>query len=95
MSFLVEGVLDDHTLSATLATAKGAFAQAIEWHDSGFSNVTISCELKSYSIVSFALAMASLEIANVVDHAADATTIAIPAQDSAAWLAENDPEQAS
>jgi hypothetical protein len=75
MSFLVEGFLDDHTLSATIATAKEAFAQAIAWHDSGrFSNVTISDGLKSYSIVSFALAMAHLEIAKTGNDAADATT---------------------
>ena len=43
MSFLLEGFLDDHTLSATFAAARDAFAKAIEWHDSGqFSNVTIS-----------------------------------------------------
>ena len=59
MSFLVEGFLDDHTLSVTTATAKEAFAKAIEWHDSGrFSNVTISDGTDTHSIVSFPLAMA-------------------------------------
>ena len=75
MPFLVEGFLDDHTLSATFSTARDAFAKAIEWHDSGrFSNVTISDGLKSYSIVSFALAMAHLEIAKTGDDAANTTT---------------------
>ena len=75
MSFLVEGFLDDHTLSAAIATAREAFAKAIEWHDSGrFSNVTISYDANTYSIVSFALAMASLEIAKTGNDAANATT---------------------
>lgn len=75
MTFLVEGFLDDHTLSATFAMARDAFAKTIEWHDSGrFSNVTISHESNSYSIVSFALAMASLEIAKTGSDAANATT---------------------
>ena len=74
MSFLVEGFLDDHTLSVTTATAKEAFAKAIEWHTSGrFSNVTISDGTDTHSIVSFPLAMARLEIAKTVNDAADAT----------------------
>lgn len=74
MSFLVEGFLDDHSLSATIATAREAFAKAIEWHNSGrFSNVTISDGTDTHSIVSFPLAMARLEIAKTVNDA-DATT---------------------
>jgi len=43
MSFLVEGFLDDHSLSATIATAREAFAKAIEWRDTGrFRTVTIN-----------------------------------------------------
>jgi hypothetical protein len=75
MSFLVEGYLDDHTLSVITATAKEAFAKAIEWHTSGrFSNVTISDGTDTHSIVSFPLAMARLEIAKTVNDAADAAT---------------------
>ena len=60
----MEGFLDDHSLSATIASAREAFAKAIEWHDTGrFRNVTINDDSKSYSIVAFALAMAHLEIA--------------------------------
>lgn len=74
MSFLVQGFLDDHTLSATTATAKEAFAKAIEWHTSGrFSNVTISDGNETHSIVSFPLAMARVEIAKTVTNAADST----------------------
>ena len=74
MSFLVKGFLDDHSLSTTIATAKEAFAKAIEWHDTGrFSNVTISDDSKSYSIVAFALAMAHLEIAKTGNDAGDAS----------------------
>jgi hypothetical protein len=74
MSFLVEGFLDDHSLSATIATAREAFAKAIEWHDTGrFRNVTINDDSKSYSIVAFALAMAHLEIAKTGNDAGDAT----------------------
>ena len=70
MSFLVEGFLDDHTLSATFATTRDAFAKAIEGHDSGrFSNVTISDGTVTHSIVSFPLAMARLEIAKIVNDA--------------------------
>jgi hypothetical protein len=71
----VEGFLDDHTLSATFATARDAFAKAIEWHDNDrFGNVTISDGTVTHSIVSFALAMASLDIAKTGSDAANATT---------------------
>ena len=74
MSFLVQGFLDDHTLSVTVPTARDAFAKAIEWHDGGrFSNVTISHGSVTYSIVAFALAMARLEIAKTANDAADVT----------------------
>ena len=32
MPFLVQGCIDDHTLAVTTATAKEAFAKAVEWH---------------------------------------------------------------
>jgi len=64
-----------------IATAREAFAKAIERHDTGrFRNVTISDDSKSYSIVAFALAMAHLEIAKTGD-AGDVTAEA-PARDA-------------
>jgi len=82
MSFSVKGFLDDHTLPATIPTAKEAFAKAAEWHDTGqFRNVTINDDSKSYSIVAFALAMAHLEIAKTGNDAGDVTAEA-PARDA-------------
>ena len=68
MPFLVQACLDDHTLAATAATAKEAFAKAVEWHATGrFAHVSISDSTKTYSIDAFALAMALLEIAKTVN----------------------------
>ena len=48
MPFLVQGCLDDHTLAVTTATAKEAFAKAVEWHETGRSTyVSISDSTKS------------------------------------------------
>jgi hypothetical protein len=64
MPFLVQGCLDDHTLAVTTATAKEAFAKAVEWQVTGrFNHVSISDSTKTYSIEAFALAMALLDIA--------------------------------
>jgi hypothetical protein len=35
MPFLVQACLDDHTLAVTTATAKEAFAKAVEWQVTG------------------------------------------------------------
>ena len=72
MPFLVQGSIDDHTLAVTTATAKEAFAKAIEWHvvDS-FTDVSIYDGIKVYSIDAFSLAMALLEIAKTVEAAAE------------------------
>ena len=68
MPFSVQACLDDHTLAVTAATAKEAFAKAIEWHKSGrFTSVSINDKTKSYSIDAFALAMALLDIAKTVN----------------------------
>ena len=72
MPFLVQACLDDHTLAVTAATAKEAFAKAVEWHEAGrFTHVSISDSTNTYSIDAFALAMALLEIAKTVDAPAE------------------------
>ena len=74
MSFLVRACLDDHTLAVTTATAKEAFAKAIEWRLAGrFDSVTISDGTNTYSIEAFSVAMALLEIAKTVNAAAETT----------------------
>ena len=75
MPFLVQACLDDHTLAVTTATAKEAFAKAVEWHVTGrFTHVSISDSTKTYSIDAFALAMALLEIAKTVNAPAEQKT---------------------
>jgi hypothetical protein len=74
MSFLVKACLDDRTLSVMTATAKKAFAKAIEWQLAGrFDSVTISKGTNTYSIEAFSVAMALLEIAKTVNAAAETT----------------------
>ena len=74
MPFVVQAKLDDHTLAAMTATAKEAFARAIEWHEFGrLTSVSIHDSTNSYSIDAFALAMALREIAETVDGAAKET----------------------
>ena len=74
MSFLVKACLDDRTLSVMTATAKKAFAKAIEWQLAGrFDRVTISDGTNTYSIEAFSVAMALLEIAKPVNAAAETT----------------------
>ena len=69
MPFLVQGCIDDHTVAVTTATAKEAFAKAIEWHVvDRFTDVSIYDGTKTtYSIDAFSLAMALLEIAKTVE----------------------------
>jgi hypothetical protein len=72
MPFSVQACLDDHTLSVTTATAKDAYAKAIDWQKTGrFNSVTIKDSTKIYSIAAFAVAMALLEIAKTVNAAAE------------------------
>jgi|SoiMethySBSTD1v2_1073268.scaffolds.fasta_scaffold2263528_1 hypothetical protein len=74
MSFLVKACLDDRTLSVMTATAKKAFAKAIEWQLAGrFDSVTIIKGTNTYSIEAFSVAMALLEIAKTVNAAAETT----------------------
>ena len=72
MPFVVQAHTDDHTLTVTTATAKEAFAKAVEWHVTGrFTHVSISDDIKTYSLDAFSLAMALLEIAKTVGAAAE------------------------
>jgi hypothetical protein len=72
MPFLVQATIDDHTLAVTTATAKEAFAKAVEWHVTGrFTDVSISDSTKTYPIEAFSLAMALLEIAKTVNATAE------------------------
>lgn len=68
MPFLVQGCIDDHTLAVTTATAKEAFAKAIEWHvTERLADVSIYDGVKIYSIEEFSSVMALREIANTVE----------------------------
>ena len=67
MPFFVQAYLDDHALTATAATAKDAFAKAIEWHVVGrLIDISISDGTRNYSITEFSV-MALAEIANTVE----------------------------
>ena len=70
MPFLVQGCIDGHTLAVTTATAKEAFAKAVEWHVTE-ADVSIYDGVKTYSIEQFSLVMALQEIANTVEAAAE------------------------
>jgi hypothetical protein len=68
--FLVQACLDDQAV--TTATAKEAFAKAVEWHETErFTYISISDSTKTYSIEAFALANALLEIAKTVNAPAE------------------------
>jgi hypothetical protein len=70
--FVVQACLDDHTLAVTTATAKEAFAKAVESHETGRSTyVSISDSTKTYSMEAFALANALLAIAKTVNTPAE------------------------
>ena len=72
MRFVVQAHTDDHTLTVTTATAKEAFAKAVEWHVTGrFTHVSITDNFKTYSLDAFSLAMVLLEIAKTVEAAAE------------------------
>jgi hypothetical protein len=72
MRFVVQAHTDDHTLTVTTATAKEAFAKAVEWHVTGrFTHVSITDNIKTYSLDAFSLAMVLLEIAKTVEAAAE------------------------
>jgi hypothetical protein len=72
MPFLVQGCIDDHKLAVTAATAKEAFAKAVEWRvTERFADVSIYDGAKIYSIEEFSSVMALQEIANTVEAAAE------------------------
>ena len=72
LPFSVTGYRADHPLTVAAETAKEAFAKAVEWHVvKGFTNISISDGIKSYSINAFASVMALQEIANTVEAADD------------------------
>jgi hypothetical protein len=72
MPFLVQGCIDDHTLAVTTATAKEAFAKAVEWQVAqGFTDILIYDGVTNYSIDAFSVAMALLEIAKTIEATAE------------------------
>jgi hypothetical protein len=72
MPFLVQASSDGEALAVTTATAKEAFAKAVEWQVvERWPHVTISDSIKTYSTDAFALAMALLEIAKTVNGASE------------------------
>ena len=61
MTFSVNGYVDDHLLTVTTETAQEAFAKAVEWQVAeGFSDITISDGVRSYSIDEFSSVLANL-----------------------------------
>jgi hypothetical protein len=72
MPYLVQGSIDDHTLAVTTATAKEAFAKAVEWQVAqGFTDISIYDGVTNYSIDAFSVAMALLEIAKTIEATAE------------------------
>jgi hypothetical protein len=72
MPFVVQAYIADLTLMANAETAKEAFAKAVEWHVAKrFRDVTISDGRKRFTIAEFSWTMASQEIANTVNAAAE------------------------
>ena len=72
MPFSVKAYHSDHPLTVTKETAKEAFAKAVEWHvTKGFRGISISDGQKRFTIAEFSWTMASQEIANTVEAAAE------------------------
>ena len=71
MPFLVQATVDDHTLAVTAATAKEAFAKAVDWHVAErFTDISIYDGVEKYSIEEFSSVMALQEIKDTVETAA-------------------------
>ena len=69
---MVQASSDGQTLAVMTATAKEAFAKAVEWQVVGrCTQVTISDSTNTYSTEAFALAMALLDIAKTVNSASE------------------------
>ena len=67
MPFSVQAILDDHRLSATTDVAKEAFAIAVEWRVvHRMIDITITDDVRSYTIDEFSSAMAINEIAQTI-----------------------------
>ncbi|MCK1511196.1 hypothetical protein IVB22_01135 [Bradyrhizobium sp. 190] len=65
--FLVRARRDDHFFTVTLATAKEAYEQAVEWQVVGrLTDISINDGDKTFSISEFSLVMALAEIENTV-----------------------------
>jgi hypothetical protein len=72
MPFVVKAHIDDLTLTVNVETPKEAFAKAVDWHVAkGFRNISISDGYKRFTIAEFSWTMASQEIANTVNAAAE------------------------
>ena len=72
MPFSVKGYYSDNLLTVTTETAKEAFAKAVEWHVvERFTDISISDEIKTYSLEGFSLAMAFQEIAKTLEATAE------------------------
>jgi hypothetical protein len=70
MAFVVRAHTDNHAITVPTVTATEAFAKALEWHVSGrFAQIVICDDIKTYSLETFSLAMALLEIAKTLDSA--------------------------
>jgi hypothetical protein len=68
MPFVVRGFHNNNSLTLTSATAKDAFAKAIEWHlIERFTSVSISDGTKDYTIAEFSLAMALNDVSTTLD----------------------------
>jgi hypothetical protein len=66
-AFVVQAYVDDHVLTATAATAKDAFAKAVEWQVVGrLTDVSIKVGASGYTIPEFSLMMALREMANTI-----------------------------
>ena len=72
MPFSVKAYHADHPLTVTNETAKEAFARAVEWHVvERFTDISISDDIKTYSLEGFSLAMALQEIAKTLEATAE------------------------
>ena len=68
MPFVVRGFCNNNFLALTSATAKEAFAKAIEWHlIERFADVSISDGTKDYTMTEFSLAMALNDVSTTLD----------------------------
>jgi 3-oxoacyl-(acyl-carrier-protein) synthase len=67
----VQGNIDDHAMAVMCATAKEAFAKAVEWQVVQFADVSISDGVKRYTVAEFASFMALKELADTIETSAE------------------------